>query len=153
MTSRLRGHIDRLNQAMQPIFQGNFMEDLSSTDIARETPVRNPYEVELPSQLAAIREAYIPELIIAYNSALCFAGHTISRDYFILAMEIAVALAKEENEHLAKTFVKTGRMQEFMQAMALTSQAMLKYGNEKEKRNFKTWEGQTVKVWDLATQE
>jgi nuclear pore complex protein Nup107 len=72
-----------------------------------------------------IRTAYLPELIIAYNTALYTAGPTITRDAYLESMDLSVALAASEANGLADTIASAGRMRELVKTFAEASKMML----------------------------
>lgn len=74
--------------------------------------------------LNLIRNHYIPEIILGYNSALYFAGHALSRSYLVECMNLAQEVA--QNPMLTNVFVESGRMRELVTAFALDSQALLR---------------------------
>lgn len=71
-----------------------------------------------------IRKAYLPEIILAYNSVLHFAGLSLSRDNFLECMDLSTVIAAEDSD-LAELFMKTGRMPELVAALAGDSAALL----------------------------
>ncbi|KAH7326719.1 nuclear pore protein 84/107 [Stachybotrys elegans] len=74
-------------------------------------------------ELARLREAFLPETMLAYVSALHFAGARLSRDNLLECMELASVVA-EPNSDLADSFVKAGRMKELVEALAAVSKAL-----------------------------
>ncbi|KAL2290858.1 hypothetical protein FJTKL_14812 [Diaporthe vaccinii] len=70
-----------------------------------------------------LREAYLPETIIAFVSALQYTGGTLTRDNMLEAMELAATIAGNESD-IAALFVKTGRMKELVEAFASCSKAL-----------------------------
>jgi len=86
--------------------------------------------------LDEIRRWYLPEIILAYNSVLYFAGHAISRSWLVECMSLAQVVAT--NSTLTDVFVESGRMRELVTAFALSSQALLhanEAGGKKGKRD------------------
>ncbi|CAM1507317.1 Fc.00g069580.m01.CDS01 [Cosmosporella sp. VM-42] len=74
-------------------------------------------------ELRALRQAYLPETVLAYVSALHFAGTGLSRDNLLEAMELAAVIA-ERNSDLSESFVKAGRMKELVEVFAACSKAL-----------------------------
>ncbi|KOS21073.1 Nucleoporin [Escovopsis weberi] len=74
-------------------------------------------------ELKEIRTAYLPETLLAYISALHFAGTGLSRDYFLECMELA-ALVAEEGSDLAGAFAESRRMTELLEAFTASSKAL-----------------------------
>lgn len=79
----------------------------------------------------ALREAYIPETVLALVSSLHFAGATLSRDYLLECMELAAVVA-EKASTVAQEFVKSGRMKELVEAFASCSKALAIFSSEKK---------------------
>ena len=102
--------LDGVQQAMQPLLEKDF---LTNANDERED-----------EDLTIIRNHYLPECIFAYNSALYFAGHAISRQHLVQCMELAQHVAK--NDTLTDAFVQSKRMQELVTVFALDSQALLR---------------------------
>lgn len=96
--------------AMQPLLEKDFLT--------------NANDQQEEDDLQTIRKHYLPECIFAYNSALYFAGHAISRQHLVQCMELAQHVAK--NDTLTDAFVQSKRMQELVMAFALDSQALLR---------------------------
>ena len=71
-----------------------------------------------------LREAYLPETLLAYIVSLQFAGNVLTRDFLMECMQIS-ALIAEENSDLLKPFIETGRMQELVEALAMASKSLL----------------------------
>ncbi|KAK5987663.1 Nuclear pore protein NUP84 [Cladobotryum mycophilum] len=74
-------------------------------------------------ELKEIRMAYLPETILAYISALHFAGIGLSRDNLLECMELA-AMVAERGSDLADVFIKTSRMTELLESFAACSKAL-----------------------------
>ncbi|KAE9376803.1 hypothetical protein N431DRAFT_401256 [Stipitochalara longipes BDJ] len=78
----------------------------------------------LQMEFKLLREAYLPETLLAYIVSLQFAGNVLTRDYLMECMELS-ALIAEENSDLLKLFIETGRMQELVEALAMASKSLL----------------------------
>nr|POE47780.1 nucleoporin nup84 [Quercus suber] len=129
---------EALDRALQPILGGilrNSQDELEATD------------------LAYIRRTYIPEVLIAYNTALHTAGNIYTRDCLLQSMDLSVAIAKEENG-LAENIAAAGRMRELMTSFARTSKSMLilAASNKKPWKPKKDREGRHPSLWELGTQ-
>ncbi|KAK0383311.1 hypothetical protein NLU13_9224 [Sarocladium strictum] len=74
-------------------------------------------------ELLRLRQTYLTETILAYVSALHFAGTTLSRDYHLECMELASTIAEGESD-LAASFLEAGRMRELVEAFAACSKAL-----------------------------
>ncbi|KAK0729412.1 nuclear pore protein 84/107 [Apiosordaria backusii] len=78
---------------------------------------------QVDSDFQDLREAYIPEIVIAFISTLHFAGGAVSRDNFMECMELA-ALIADKNSSIAQEFIKSGRMKELLESFAACSKAL-----------------------------
>jgi nuclear pore complex protein Nup107 len=99
--------------------------------------------------LKDLRNHYIPECILAYNSALWFAGHFISRNWLVECMELAQVVA--QTPMLTEAFVEGGRMKELVRAFAIDSEALLQaseQGGPKTKK-MKTDKGNS-EIWKVS---
>lgn len=94
--------------------------------------------------LEQIRTWYLPEIMLAYNSVLYFAGHAISRSWLVECMNLAQVVAT--NATLTNAFVQAGRMQELVTAFALSSQALL-HANEAGGKKGKKDRG--IDIWQV----
>ncbi|OAA39679.1 nuclear pore complex protein Nup107 [Metarhizium rileyi] len=101
------GTMDSIRDNMQPLLQGWLLAGIEDGD----------------DELKKLRQAYLPETILAYVSALHFAGTGLTRDHLLECMELASTIA-ERNSDLAEAFVKAGRMTELMNAFTACSKAL-----------------------------
>jgi len=102
--------------------------------------------------LQYIRVHYLPEIIIAYNTALYTAGPTISRDSLLESMDLSTAIAKDSTG-LSECFVDAGRMRELVNSFAQTSKLMLVM--KAEGRPWKVKKdrvGRDLAMWEIATE-
>lgn len=103
----------------------------------------------------ALREAYIPETVLALVSSLHFAGATLSRDYFLECMELAAVVA-EKGSTAAQEFVKAGRMKELVEAFASCSKALAIFASEKKATSKETKKirenGWSRELWSVKPQ-
>ncbi|KAH8735427.1 nuclear pore protein 84/107 [Ilyonectria robusta] len=74
-------------------------------------------------ELRELRQAYLPETILAYVSALHFAGTGLSRDNLLECMELAAIIA-ERGSDLSTAFIAAGRMKELLEVFAACSKAL-----------------------------
>ncbi|KAL2829560.1 107-domain-containing protein [Aspergillus pseudoustus] len=100
-------------------------------------------EAEL-ADLEEIRSTYIPELFLDYHSALYYSAHVISSDILVQCMNLAMQVA--ENEFLTRSFVASRRMAELMDALALSSKAMV---NARAKPNVRLLGGESLGIWNV----
>jgi nuclear pore complex protein Nup107 len=78
-----------------------------------------------------LREAYIPETVLAYISCLHFAGTSLSRDNLLECMELAAVIA-EKGSDVAQEFLRCGRMKELVEAFASCSKALAIWTSDKK---------------------
>lgn len=105
-------------------------------------------------ELVRISRAYLPEVILAYNSVLHSAAHMVGRDNITRCMDLATAIAAPNNEALANHFVQTGRMRELVEAFAQSSLAMIRLTEQsgKETSKKRSRDGQTMRLWEVNGQ-
>jgi nuclear pore complex protein Nup107 len=134
MKKILQAAYDDVRNTMYPLFDPDFLSKPS--DEAEAVPLRN------------IRNHYLPECILAYNSVLYFAGHAISRTFLVECMNLSHLVAT--NENLTNAFVESSRMRELVTALALSSQALLhanEQGGKKGKRD------EALEIWQVKPQD
>ncbi|KAK0618595.1 nuclear pore protein 84/107 [Bombardia bombarda] len=78
-----------------------------------------------------LREAYIPETVLAFVSSLHFVGTSLSRDNLLECMELASVIA-EKGSDVAREFIKCGRMKELIEAFASCSKALAIWTSDKK---------------------
>lgn len=105
----LRDVLDEVREAMYPLLSPDFL--------------CKPQDIAEADALQVIRNHYLPECVLAYNSVLYFAGHSISRSWLVECMSLAQVVATTES--LTKAFVEGKRMREFVDAMAKSAQGMI----------------------------
>ncbi|KAL2757199.1 hypothetical protein ACRALDRAFT_1049406 [Sodiomyces alcalophilus JCM 7366] len=81
--------------------------------------------------LRTIREIYLPEAVLAYISTLHFAGTCLSKDYLLECLDVAAAVAEKESD-IAACFIKTGRMQNLVEAFACCGKALTIVAGERK---------------------
>jgi len=118
-------------------------------------------------QFEAIRAAYLPEIMVAYNSIIYVAGSFTDRERLLQSLELANTIAEERNKGVQDLFVKTGRMGELVRGLALTSRCLVRLnqrdmleatqgGKKKAGRKSggskrgRSWRGETVDIWDVG---
>lgn len=112
--------------------------------------LRHPMDEAEAADLEQIRKTYLPEIIIAYNTALYTAGPTITRDSYIEVMDLSVAIA-DEATGLTECFVQAGRMQELVTSFAQTSKLMLVMkANGRPRKAHR--EGKDLGLWEIGPQ-
>ena len=94
-----------------------------------------------------IRNVYLPEVILAYNSVLFVAGHHLTRTWLVEGMNLAQIVAKTPT--LTNAFLESGRMHELVTAFALSSQALIS-ANEAGGRKGKRDHG--IDLWQIKNE-
>lgn len=106
--------IKAAKENMQPLLKGWLVASIAEGD----------------EELRKIRREYLPETILAYVSALHFAGTGLSRDNLLESMELATVVA-ERSSDLTSVFSATKRMTELVEALAACSKALAVATSEK----------------------
>jgi len=112
--------------AIQPLLRGwlltsqNGRSSHSSLCYQMLNPDIEAYMVEFKK----VREAYLPETILAYITLLHFGGRHLTRDYLMESMELSSLIA-EDGSDLLDLFTKTRRLEELVQILALCSKSLL----------------------------
>lgn len=96
-------------------------------------------------QLEQIRNACLPEVLLAYIAVLNYSAQYVSREYLVKSLEVGAAIVAKDSD-LSSCFVATGRMAELVDALAITSANMLvaeEYGKGSKKISAKMalWTG------------
>ncbi|KAK3945262.1 nuclear pore protein 84/107 [Diplogelasinospora grovesii] len=86
---------------------------------------------EVDHDFQELRQAYIPETVLAFISCLHFAGTSLARDNLLECMELAAVIA-EKGSDVAQEFVKCGRMKELVEAFASCSKALAIWTSDKK---------------------
>lgn len=123
-----------LDESMQPLLQPGFLADAADDLEAGD--------------LRWIRLCYLPEVIIAYSTALYTAGPTISRDAYIQLMDLSTVIADEATS-LYTSFVESGRMTELVETFAQASKMMLVLKTVGGKRKVER-EGKELGLWEIG---
>ncbi|KAF4631550.1 hypothetical protein G7Y89_g6588 [Cudoniella acicularis] len=111
---------------------------------------------EAEEEFTLLREAYIPETILAYITTLHISGWALTRDFLMDSMDLAAVMAEEDSD-LLQLFKKTGRMQELVEAFAAASKNLLfitsnkkTTGSTSKKLRVKGW---TPELWSVKRSE
>ncbi|GMG28167.1 unnamed protein product [Aspergillus oryzae var. brunneus] len=96
------------------------------------------------AELEEIRKTYIPELFLDYHNALYYAGHVLTSELLVQCMNLAMQVS--ENEYLTSAFVASRRMAELVDALALSSKAMV---NTQAKPGKKLLGGESLGIWNV----
>lgn len=103
---------------------------------------------DVQEQLTKIRQAYLPEMVLGYVSALHAAGHLLSRENLLKCMDVATEIAQCET--LVDCFTASGRMKDLVKSFALTSKAMLvlsQTGSSKKRKGGRA--GRSLGIWEI----
>lgn len=132
----LKAAKEAVDEAMLPILEDRLLLE--------------PVDEAEAADLKQIRTAYIPELIIAYNTVLHAAGYLISRENLIESMDMSVTIADDKNQ-LAECFTAAGRMREMVTSFAHTSKSMLVLKAEGRKwTSRKDRQGKDLGIWEVS---
>ncbi|CEJ93341.1 hypothetical protein VHEMI08934 [[Torrubiella] hemipterigena] len=103
-----------VKENMQPLLSGWLLAGIADGD----------------KDLKTLRDKFLPETILAFISALHFAGTNLSRDNLLECMELSATIA-ERGSDLADAFVEAKRMKELVEAFAACSRALAVSGADK----------------------
>ncbi|KAF2152882.1 hypothetical protein K461DRAFT_277642 [Myriangium duriaei CBS 260.36] len=133
--AKVKRALEEVNASVEPLLHGILVDAKDDEEAARN---------------AAIRAKYLPEIVIAYLTVLSTAGHIVSRDELLTAMDISTIVANHERSALRQAFVDAGRMTELVTMFAEVSKVMLKL-NEigVPKRNKKERGGRALGIWEI----
>jgi nuclear pore complex protein Nup107 len=141
----LKQAYEAVETTMAPLLQDSFLlysieDDDDAADAADDT-------------FTSLRDLYLPEALIAYNTVLHSAGYLITRDSLLKSMDLSVAVANEDNR-LTGPLVRAGRMRELVRSFALSAKAMLvlKGLGHKPWRTKKDREGKDPGIWEIGPQ-
>jgi len=138
----LKHAYEGVENCMAPLLQGSFLYYPDEEDTNNEKTV-----------FASLRDQYLPEALIAYNTVLHSAGYLITRESLLKSMDLSVAIAKEDNS-LTGPLVRAGRMRELVKSFALSARAMLvlKGLGHKPWRTRRDREGKDPGIWEIGPQ-
>lgn len=109
----------------------------------------NIITAEEESDYEHIRQTYLPDLILDYHNALYYASHSLEKP-FLLTQCMTVSIWVASTPHLTRSFTKSKRMAELMDALALSSKAMV-LTDPKDDRVYDN--GQTLGIWRVSGPE
>lgn len=126
--------------------------DATMVPLLQESFLIYPDEAD-DDTFTSLRDLYLPEALIAYNTVLHSAGYLITRDSLLKSMDLSVAIAKEENK-LTAPLIRAGRMRELVKSFALSAKAMLvlKGLGHKPWRTKRDREGKDPGIWEIGPQ-
>ncbi|TVY83378.1 Nucleoporin [Lachnellula suecica] len=146
------------NQRWDPEIRGAVAK-LFETHQSTMQPLFNKWLVTSPSpeweeDFTLLREAYLPETILAYICALNFAGSALTRNFLMECMDLATVIA-EENSALLELFEQTDRMKELVEAFATASKTLLLISSEKKSARSRGKQariaGWQQELWNIKT--
>jgi nuclear pore complex protein Nup107 len=137
----LKRAYEAVESTMAPLLQESFLIYSDDTDSGDD------------DTFTSLRDLYLPEAIIAYNTVLHSAGYLITRDSLLKSMDLSVAVAKEENK-LTGPLLRAGRMRELVKSFAVTAKSMLvlKGTGHKPWRTKRDREGKDPGIWEIGPQ-
>lgn len=100
------------------------------------------------AQLEEIRNTYIPELFLDYHAALYYSARVLTSDNLVQCVNLGIQLA--ENEFLTRCFITSCRMRELVEALALSSKAMVSTGADPQR---KLLGGESLGLWNVSVPE
>lgn len=117
--------IKAAKENMQPLLKGWLVASIAgkNTFAFERLAIWTDNQADGDEELGKIRREYLPETILAYVSALHFAGTGLSRDNLLESMELATVVA-ERSSDLTSVFSTTKRMTELVEALAACSKAL-----------------------------
>lgn len=99
------------------------------------------------AELEQIRVTYVPELFLDYHSALFYSAHVLSSELLVQCMNLSVQVS--ENEHLTRSFIGSRRMRELVDALAVSSKAMV---NSRAEPGKKLLGGEVLGIWSVEVE-
>jgi nuclear pore complex protein Nup107 len=120
---------------MEPVIKGWLLGDnpgMKQFMTPKRASYANYYSLEPKDEdFKLLRQAYLPETVLAYISCLQFVGTSLSRDYLLECMDLAAKIAEKDSD-VAKEFMRCGRMKELVESLASCSKALAVYAHEKK---------------------
>jgi nuclear pore complex protein Nup107 len=109
---------------MQPLLKNWLLAGIEGKSIPFfKALLRSNNTAEGDEELRDLRQAYLPETVLAYISTLHFAGTGLSRDHLLECMELASIIAESDSD-LSKAFAEARRMKELVEVFAACSKAL-----------------------------
>ncbi|CAN8099509.1 unnamed protein product [Discula destructiva] len=140
-TALNREFYEKLGQAiraakagMEPVLRGWLLETNNEEDA---------------EEFVQLRNAYLPDAIIAYVAALQYAGSQLTRENLLEAMDLAATIAERDSD-LAALFVRTGRMTELVEAFTSCSKALLAEPERERKKMGKAGQTSAKKMREMG---
>ena len=146
--TQLRKATDEVDAAVEPLLHG-WLVDVPEGEcvFVHDDTLLIPVEDEA-EQTTLLRNAYLPDVVVAYNSVLHYVGHTLSRETLLQCMELATVVAAHDSDVLY-CFQQTGRLPELVTAFAISSKAILKAGEMRAGKGGGKRSGAGLGLWDV----
>lgn len=147
----LTGPVKQTSSAPSGLREAKAHLDREMAPLLEPGILMQPTNEEEKAKLDEIRYTYLPDIIIAYSTALYTAGPTLSRDAYIESMDLSVTIASNESNGLSEALVHENRMRELVQTFAEASKMMLIMKNEGRGRKvYKN--GKDLELWAMSSQ-
>lgn len=104
------------------------------------------------SDVRRIRQIYLPDVVLAYNSVILFMGHITSREILLRSMQLSTMVAAPDSD-LLECFIHGGRLQELVTSFAIVSKAIVQANmgvSSKGKSKKKGPEGESMGLWQVS---
>jgi nuclear pore complex protein Nup107 len=140
----LKHAYEGVEACMAPLLQADFLSYPDGEEEDRDNA---------KALFASVRDLYLPEALVAYNTVLHSAGYLITRESLLKSMDLSVAIAQEDNA-LTGPLVRAGRMRELVKSFALSARVMLvlKGLGHKPWRTRRDREGKDPGIWEIGPQ-
>lgn len=151
LKARLEEFLDYVTERIDPICNEWLTRPNDSKSLA-QFPRGNlayPYLATEDEQFRFIRFTYLPEVILAYHSALYTSGHFVSRDILVQCLSLATVVSSSNN--LTESFIESKRMCELVDAFALSSREVASVRDLKSKK--KLAQGASLEIWKVKVPE
>lgn len=136
-------HVDSLlGEWLIPAVNGKHF--ILSNEVARRLTWIDPN----PEELEQIRQLYLPELFLYFHNALYYGAHALSADHLVQCMNLGIQVS--ENDHLTRSFAGSRRMRELVDALAVSSKAMV---NARAEPGKKLKGGEVLGIWNANVKE
>ncbi|CAG7955941.1 unnamed protein product [Penicillium olsonii] len=108
-------------------------------------------DAEEEADFVHIRKTYLPELLLDYHNAMYFASFCLERND-LLTQCMIVSIWVANYEHITRAFTQAKRMGELMDALALSSKALV-IRNTNPSKNSKDERARELSIWDVEITE
>lgn len=126
---------------MEPVLKGWLLASNEGASLplilSRAILSANQPTPTVDADFSALREAYIPETVLAYISCLHFAGTSLSRDSLLECMELSAVVAEKDSD-VCYEFKKAGRLKELFESFTSCSKALAIWNSDAKKGHHNT---------------